>query len=118
MPAYKNRPFLDPSTPVWRHLSLNAVVATLRNRKLRSLAWIHSMILVPKKQINGQAVIFGGANFMRMMMTQVAAHYPGMPQLPHEEEDGWTRLTRYRRAMNRWLATNHAGYERTCWPGV
>ena len=35
MPAYKNRPPLDPDTPVWRYLSLGAVIATVRDRKLR-----------------------------------------------------------------------------------
>ncbi len=35
MPTYKNRPPMDPDTPVWRYLSLNAVIATVRDRQLR-----------------------------------------------------------------------------------
>jgi hypothetical protein len=112
MPAYKNRPFLEPNTPVWRHLSLDAVVATLRDLKLR-FTRVDKFDdpfegSVPQKQIDNQALILSGGNFMRMMMSQVAAHYPEMQQPPREQEDGWTRLTRLRRAMTR---SAHA----SCW---
>jgi hypothetical protein len=112
MPAYKNRPPMDPNTPVWRHLSLNSVVATIRDRNLRFTRVDQFPDpfegSVPKSQIDGQVVAFSGANAMRMMFTQVAAHYPGMSLPPHPDEDDWTRMTRLRRAMTRSV---HA----SCW---
>lgn len=112
MPIYVNRRFLDPETPVWRHLSLTAVEATLRDRQLR-FTRVDAFPdpfegSVPKAQMDGQVVAFAGANFMRMMATQVASSHPGMSQPAPQIEDGWTRMTRLRRAMTR---SAHA----SCW---
>lgn len=112
MPAYKSRPFLDPDKPVWRYLSLDAAIATIRDQKLR-LTRVDMFPdpfegSVPKKQIDGQTTIFSGNESIRMMMTQVTAHYPGMSMPPRDDEDSWTRMTRLRRAKTR---SAHA----SCW---
>jgi hypothetical protein len=113
MPEYRNRPPLDPATPVWRYLSLEAVVATVRDRKLR-FTRVDTFPdpfegSVPKKQIDDQLPLFAGASHSRMMMTQVAAHYPDI-SLPVYSEDPWARMTRLRRAKTR---AAHA----SCWAG-
>src|SRR5712664_211591 len=106
MPAYKNRPLMDPDTPVWRYLSLNAVIATLRDRQLR-FTRVDTFPdpfegSVPKQQIDDQVVLFGGAYQMRTVYHAVAAHYrPGEMQVPEWEEDPWARMTRLRRAKTR-----------------
>src|SRR6266853_1810910 len=80
MPTYKNRPPMDPDTPVWRYLSLNAVIATVRDRQLR-FTRVDTFPdpfegSVPKQTIDEQVVLFGGAYHMRMAYASVAAHYP------------------------------------------
>jgi hypothetical protein len=35
MPIYKNRPPMPENTPVWRYLSLSAVIATIEKQQLR-----------------------------------------------------------------------------------
>jgi hypothetical protein len=112
MPTYKNRPSMDPDTPVWRYLSLDAVIATVRDRQLR-FTRVDTFAdpfegSVPKQQIDDQVVLFGGSYQMRTMYTSVAAHYPpGAMSLP-EWEDPWARMTRLRRARTR---STHA----CCW---
>jgi len=103
---------MEPTEEVWRHLSLDAVVQTIRDRKLR-LTRVDTFSdlfegSVPKQQIDDQLPLFAGANFTRMIMTQVAAHYPGMLVQPPLSEDPWTRMTRFRRAKTRSV---HA----SCW---
>ena len=112
MPTYKNRPPMDPDTPVWRYLSLNAVIATVRDRQLR-FTRVDTFPdpfegSVPKQTIDEQVVLFGGAYHMRMAYASVAAHYPsGAMSLP-EWEDPWEKMTRLRRARTR---STHA----CCW---
>jgi hypothetical protein len=112
MPSYPNRPAMERTAEVWRHLSLDAVVQTIRDRKLRltRLDTFRDVFegSVPKQQIEDQLPLFAGANFTRMMMTQVAAHYPGMQVPTLVSEDSWTRMTRLRRAKTRSV---HA----SCW---
>jgi hypothetical protein len=104
MPTYKNRPPMDPDTPVWRYLSLNAVIATVRDRQLR-FTRVDTFPdpfegSVPKQTIDEQVVLFGGAYHMRMAYASVAAHYPsGAMSLP-EWEDPWEKMTRLRRAKD------------------
>ncbi len=109
MPAYKNRPPMKPDTSMWRYFSLDALIATVRERKLR-FTRIDTFEdpfegSVPKQTIDDQVVLFGGAYHM---LTSVAAHYPaGAMSLP-EREDPWERMTRLRRAKTR---STHA----CCW---
>jgi hypothetical protein len=115
MPAYRNRPLMDPDTPVWRYLSLDALIATVRDRQLR-FTRVDTFAdpfegSVPKQQIDDQVALFAGAYQMRMMYGSVAAHYPaGAMSLPAWEdwEDPWVRMTRLRRAKTR---STHA----CCW---
>jgi hypothetical protein len=103
---------MDPDTPVWRYLTLDAVVATVRDRQLR-FTRVDTFPdpfegSVPKQQIDDQVVLLAH-NQMRMY-TSVAAHYPATAMsLPDPEpEDRWARMTRLRRARTR---TTHA----CCW---
>jgi hypothetical protein len=112
MPAYKNRPLMDPDTAVWRYFGLDALIATVRERLLR-FTRVDTFDdpfegSVPKRQIDDQLPLFAGAYQMRMMYTSVAAHHPpGAMPLP-EWEDPWERTTRLRRAKTR---STHA----CCW---
>ena len=87
MPAYRNRPLMDPDTPVWRYLSLDALIATVQDRQLR-FTRVDTFAdpfegSVPKQQIDDQVALFAGAYQMRMMYGSVAAHYPaGAMSLP------------------------------------
>jgi hypothetical protein len=113
MPAYKNPPPMDPDTHVWRYLSLDAVIATVRDRTLRFTRVDRFTDpfegSVPKQQMDDQVVLFGGAYHRRMIYRSVAAHYPvGAMSLPPEWEDPWGRMTRLRRAKTR---STHA----CCW---
>ena len=98
MPAYRNRPFMEPDTPVWRYLSLDALIATVRDRQLRftRVDTFPDPGSVPKQQIDDQVALFGNAYRTRTMYTSIAAHYPsGAMSLP-EWEDPWVRMTRLR----------------------
>jgi hypothetical protein len=80
MEAYRNRPLMDPDTPVWRYLSLDALIATVHDRQLR-FTRVDTFAdpfegSVPKQQIDDQVALFAGAYEMRMMYGSVAAHYP------------------------------------------
>ena len=82
MPIYKNRMVMDLNAPVFRYTSLDAVIAMLRDRKLR-LTRLDAFRdpfegSVPKRQIDDQIPIFGGAYATEMMMTSAAPHYPDM----------------------------------------
>jgi hypothetical protein len=109
MPVYRNRPSMDPNKHVWRYLSLDAVIATVRDRQLR-FTRVDKFPdpfegSVPKQTIDDQVVLFGGAYHM---LTSVAAYHPsGAMSLP-EREDPWERMTRLRRAKTR---STHA----CCW---
>ena len=80
MPVYKNRPFMEPDTAVWRYMSLGAVIATVRDRQLR-FTRVDTFPdpfegSVPKQTIDDQVVLFGGAYQMRMTYASVAAVLP------------------------------------------
>ncbi len=112
MPAYINRPAMDPDTHVWRYMSLPGLIATARTKQLR-FTRVDTFQdpfegSVPQNQIDGQGVIFGGANFFRQMMIQVAHHYPEMEIPPPDDEEPWSKMTRLRRAKVRCV---HA----SCW---
>jgi hypothetical protein len=96
MPVYKNRPPMDPNTPVWRYLSLDAVSATVRDQKLRFTRVDEFEDpfegSVPKQTIDDQLLLF------------VSAYQMKSP----ESEDPWARMTRLRRAKTR---STHA----CCW---
>jgi hypothetical protein len=102
MPVYRNRPSMDPGTHMWRYLSLDAVIETVRDWKLRFTrvdkfrdSFEGS---VPKQTRDDQVVLFGGAYHM---LTSVAAWHPsGAMSLP-EREDPWERTTRLRHAKRR-----------------
>jgi hypothetical protein len=112
MPTYKNRMLMDPNTRVWRYTSLDAVIAMLRDRQLR-LTRLDAFRdpfegSVPKQQIDDQIPIFSGAQAAEMMMTSVAAHYPGMEVPRPRYRDRWQEMTDRRKAMTR---SAHA----SCW---
>ncbi len=119
MPAYINRPPIEPSTAVWRYLSLKAAVATVRDRKLR-LTRLDTFPdpfegSVPKQQIEDQLPLAAGATTTRSMMSSIAAHYPSMSVVRHTEQiDLFEELTRLRRAKTRstyascWSAGNES----------
>lgn len=62
---------------------------------------------VPKRQIDDQVAIFGGAQLTEMMMRSVAAYYPDMqlPRYPDRQvprsRDLWREMTQRRRAKTR-----------------
>jgi hypothetical protein len=96
MPVYKNRPHMDPDTPAWRYFSLDAVIATVRDRQLR-FTRVDKFEdpfegSVPKQTIDDQLLLFSPAYRMR----------------GPESEDPWLRMTRLRRAKCR---STHA----SCW---
>jgi hypothetical protein len=112
MPAYKHRPPMSDDTPVWRYLTLRAVIATIETGHLR-LTRVDRFKdpfegSVPKKQIDDQIPLFIGAASARAMMNSVAAHYPGMTRPIPPDEDPWILVTRLRRARTR---SAHA----SCW---
>jgi hypothetical protein len=99
-------------TPVWRYLTLSAVIATIKTRQLR-LTRVDRFQdpfegSVPKTQIEAQIPLLIGAASRRAMMNCVAAHYPGMAKSMPPDEDLWIRITRLRRARTR---SAHA----SCW---
>jgi hypothetical protein len=105
VPAYKNRPAMSGDTPVWRYLTLSAVIATIKTRHLR-LTRVDRFQdpfegSVPKKQIEDQNTLLIGAVSRRTMMNTIAAHYPDMARLMPPDEDPWSRITRLRRARTR-----------------
>src|SRR5258706_8502934 len=112
MPVYKNRPSMAPDTAVWRYMSLDALLATVRDGQLR-FTRIDTFEdpfegSAPKQTIDDQVLLFGGAYRTRAVYTILAAHHPpGAMSLP-EWEDPWTKITRLRRAKCR---STHA----CCW---
>jgi hypothetical protein len=100
-------------TPVWRYLSLDAVIATIKTRRLR-LTRIDKFQdpfegSVPNAQFDQQqTVLLIGAESRRHMWNQIAPHHPGMAASMPPYEDSWTRITRWRRARTR---SAHA----SCW---
>jgi hypothetical protein len=112
MPAYKHRPPISGDTPVWRYLTLSAVIAIIKDRRLR-LTRVDRFQdpfegSVPKRQIDDQTPLFIGAASARAMMNSVAAHYPEMERSMPPDEDPWIRMTRLRRGRTR---SAHA----SCW---
>ena len=112
VPAYKHRPPMSGDTPVWRYLTLSAVIATIKTRHLR-LTRVDRFQdpfegSVPKTQIEGQIPLFIGAASGLTMMNCIAAHHPGMASSMPPDEDRWIRTTRLRRARTR---SSHA----SCW---
>ena len=112
MPVYKTRPLMPGDTPVWRYLTLSAVIATIKMRQLR-LTRVDRFQdpfegSVPKKQIEDQIPLFIAVASGRTMMNSVAAHYPDMASSMPPDEDPWIRTTRLRRARTR---SSHA----SCW---
>jgi hypothetical protein len=112
VPVYKNQPSIPGDTPVWRYLSLDAVIATIKTRRLR-LTRIDKFQdpfegSVPDAVIDQQTVLLIGRESRRHMMNQIAPHHPGMAASMPPYEDSWTRMTRLRRARTR---SAHA----SCW---
>ena len=67
VPAYKHRPQMAGDTPVWRYLTLSAVIATIKTRQLR-LTRVDRFQdpfegSVPKTQIDEQDLLFISAEF-------------------------------------------------------
>jgi hypothetical protein len=94
---------MSGDTPVWRYLSLSAVITTIKKRQLR-LTRVDRFKdrfegSVPKAQIDEQLPLFSS----RMTTTQQPG---GLP--PPTDEDPWVRITRLRRARTR---SAHA----SCW---
>jgi len=103
---------MSGDTPVWRYLTLSAVIATIKTRRLR-LTRVDRFQdpfegSVPKAQIEQQTLLLIGAESRRAMMSPVAAHHPGMARPMPPDEDSWTRITRLRRSRTR---SAHA----SCW---
>ena len=99
-------------TSVWRYLSLDAVIETIKTRSLR-LTRVDRFSdkfegSVPKANMGDQDLLLSGAESRRRMMNSVAAHFPGMATTPPPDEDPWARITRLRRA---WTRSAHA----SCW---
>jgi hypothetical protein len=100
------------NTPVWRYLTLSALIATIKRRQLR-LTQVDRFRdpfegSVPKRQMDDQNVLFSGAGAKRAMLNSVAAHHRDMARLEPPDEDLWIRMTRWRRAKTR---SAHA----SCW---
>ena len=93
LPPYKNQSLPDPHTEVWRYLSLDAVIKTVRDRQLRFTRidkfWEKDPFegSVPKQQIDDQLLLFAGHSQMRR----------GAMSLPEH----WGEMTRLRRAKAR-----------------
>lgn len=105
MPVYKNRPPLSPGADVWHYTTTEAVVAILRERRLRLRRidkWRDPFEgSVPKQQIDDQIPIFSGAQAAEMMMGTAAAQYPEMPTFARRVQrhrDPWQRMTQRRLA--------------------
>jgi hypothetical protein len=112
VPAYKHRPEMSGDTHVWRYLTLNAVIETIKTRHLR-LTRVDRFQdpfegSVPKSQIEQQIPLLIGAASRMAMLNSVAAHFPGMARSMPPDEDPWMRITRLRRARTR---SAHA----SCW---
>jgi hypothetical protein len=114
LPVYKNRPPISGDTPVWRYLSLSAVIATIKTRQLRLTRADRFQDSfegsVPEAQMEAQTLLLIGAESRRIMMNHIMPHhYSGMARSTVPEyEDSWTRITRLRRARTR---SAHA----SCW---
>ena len=103
---------MSGDTPVWRYLTLGAVIATIEARHLR-LTRVDRFQdpfegSVPKRQMEDQNILFMGAGARRAMLNRVAAHHRDMARLEPPDEDLWVRMTRWRRARTR---SAHA----SCW---
>lgn len=91
MPTYKNRIPLDQSTPVWHYTTQSAVVAMLRDRKLR-LTRLDAFPdpfegSVPKQMFDDQVALF--SSVYDVMMEDLST------------PDPWTVMTQRRLAMRR-----------------
>jgi hypothetical protein len=104
-------------TPVWRYLSFDAVVATIKTRRLRftRVDKFHDPFegSVPKSHIDQQQtpLLIGAESRRTMMNHTMPKHYwgSGMGRSALSgDEDSWTRITRLRRAKTR---SAHA----SCW---
>jgi hypothetical protein len=114
MPTYKNRPYMEPTTVVRRHISMRALEQLLREKQLRMtrVDTFHDDDSyegsVPQRQIDDQVPLFSSWNATQSMYTQVAAHYPDM-ELPRRVfRDPWELMTIRRLALTRSM---HA----SCW---
>jgi hypothetical protein len=112
MPTYKNQPSMPGDTHVRRHLTLKAVIDTIKTQKLR-LTRIDKFQdpfegSVPKQTLEDQNLLLIGAESRRAMMNSVAAWYSGMGTISAPDEDPWLRITRLRRNRTR---SAHA----SCW---
>jgi hypothetical protein len=103
---------MSDDTPVWRYLSLRAVIETIETGRLR-LTRLDKFSdsfegSVPKQQIDDQIPIFGGAASFRRTMAVLGIWNPGMAIPESPKEDEWARMTRLRKARTR---SAHA----SCW---
>jgi hypothetical protein len=103
---------MSGDTPLWRYLSLSAVIATIKTRHIR-LTRVDRFQdpfegSVPKAQIEQQTLLLIGAESRRTMMGGILAHHSGTESSMLSDEDSWTRITRLRRARTR---SAHA----SCW---
>ena len=105
---------MSADTVVWHYTSLEAVIAILREKKLRftRLDVFHDSDpfegSVPKQQIDDQTPIFCGAQATEMMLAGVASHFPGMDVPRTQYRDPWGQMTKRRQAG---IRSTHA----ICW---
>jgi hypothetical protein len=96
--TYKNRPEMPPATEVRRYLPLWPVVQLLRDRKLR-LTLVDQLRQkydpfegsLPSVMIDDRVPLFSSS--YSMMMSPVAAHYPGMDVPRPHRQDPWAAAT-------------------------
>jgi hypothetical protein len=105
MPAYKNRPAMSHDTPVWRHLDLDAIVATLRDSQLR-FTRVDTFDdpferSVTKQDIDDQVPIFSSHYATQSMWAMAGGDDPDLVRQFREREDPWTKTTRIRPAKTR-----------------
>jgi hypothetical protein len=103
---------------VWRYLTLGAVIATIKKRKLR-LTRVDKFQdrfegSVPKNQIDAQTAALIGAASRQAMLDSVAAHYPGMGRSMPPEEDPEPESGRPARKREQILGRQNAGPARAC----
>jgi len=98
--------------PVWRYLSLPAVIDTIERQRLR-LTRIDTFRdafegSVTKQQMEQQDAVLMNVASRQHMYDAIASHFPGMSIPTRANEDPWALITRLRRAR---IRSAHA----SCW---
>ena len=99
-------------TPVWRYLSLRAVIDTIERQRLR-LTRVDTFRdafegSVTKQQMEQQDAVLMNVASRQHMYDAIASHFPGMSRPTRTDEDPWALITRLRRAR---IRSAHA----SCW---